>query len=770
MSKILKVLGLAVVVLVVVGALLFSGRAPEAMYQAIPGYFEDPDQLWAVDPFAPSVVTPAETPTSIVSERAKRQEKARSDLEIESEGVILFGDTHVHSTNSSDAFLFSLPALYGGEGAFPPSYACDYARFVSQLDFYFLTDHAEAYTPERWADAIDAVRQCDQTSGEEGQQDVIAFMGYEWTQSGETPETHFGHHNVLFKGLADDELPKRPIAVASKVVGSIAARDESSKLPVAVQIIDARHGDYYRSYNRLIEDMASTPNCDMDVPSPELPADCYERVATPGELYERLDQGGLDAIVIPHGMAWGIYTPPESNWSHQLNPANADMDKTRLIEVYSGHGNSEVYREQAERPLDENGKPYCAEPTATYLPACWQAGEIIRTRCLEEGLDDSTCDGRATEARQNFVDVESAKGFLTVPSASAQEWKDSGQARGAFLPAFHYRAKKSAQYGLALRNFDVEGEPLRYDWGFIASTDTHSARAAHGFKQFARLFVTDANGGRADFWIDLVVGKGPDPIAESNPISEIDIPNNIRSVEFERLGSFLSLGGVAAVHAIDRTRDGIWDAMKRKEVYGTSGPKILLWFDLLNGPDGETPMGSHVASAENPKFRVKAAGSFRQKPGCPDYVKEAMEANHLKKLSHGECYFPSDERYKIDRVEVIRIKPQNHEGEEVGPLIEDAWQVFECEPDPKGCVVEFEDPEYATAGRDTVYYVRALEEETPTVNAGNLRATYDDEGNVLETRPCYGDIRTDNKDDCLADAHQRAWSSPIYVDFESKEL
>ena len=64
--------------------------------------------------------------------------------------------------------------------------------------------------------------------------------------------------------------------------------------------------------------------------------------------------------------------------------------------------------------------------------------------------------------------------------------------------------------------------------------------------------------------------------------------------EFERFSSFFGTGGLVAVHSSGRDRNSIWNALGRKEVYGTSGDRILLWFDLLRDSGADLPMGSET--------------------------------------------------------------------------------------------------------------------------------------------------------------------------------
>ena len=511
-------------------------------------------------------------------------------------------------------------------------------------------------------------------------------------------------------------------------------------------------------------------SCPEGVAERDLPLDCIERAGTPAELFAKLDDWGHDALVIPHGTTWGFYTPPGSTWQKQLVGDMHDPERQTLIEVYSGHGDSEVYRDWRAVEIASDGSLTCPEPRADYLPSCWRAGEIIRERCLAEPLGAEECERRAREAR-NHAARAGVAGHRTVPGESAADWLDAGQCRDCQEPAFNYRPGGSAQYIQAIGNFDESSErPRRFRMGFMASSDNHWARPGTGYKEKYRVGMTESLGGT-----QLAGGRdaGPianvftppeeAPIAESQPF-EIDGPG-FQIFETERQASFLTTGGLIAAHAEGRDREAIWGALKRREVYGTSGPRMLLWFELLNPPGsrGQTlPMGSAATLDRDPIFQARAVGSFEQQEGCPEYSLEALSPERLEHLCKGECHHPSDVRRLITRIEVVRIQPQNSPDEPLVGRIQDPWRTFTCEPDPAGCALTFTDPDFLRDGRDALYYVRAFEAPKPTINAGNLRCDRDGQGNCLEVHPCPGE--GGREDDCLAPSEPRAWSSPIFTD------
>lgn len=77
------------------------------------------------------------------------------------------------------------------------------------------------------------------------------------------------------------------------------------------------------------------------------------------------------------------------------------------------------------------------------------------------------------------------------------------------------------------------------------------------------------------------------------------------------------------------------------------------------------------------------------------------------------------------------IRPQQFENEAIDPLIEDAWRVHHCPETGEGC-------------------------------------EYDENGVCVTMRDCGSDPRAPG--DCLAPAQHRAWSSPIFVNFDKQDL
>jgi hypothetical protein len=695
-------------------------------------------------------------PGGVIAERVASRRVAGED-----EDQILFGDLHVHTTISVDAYQFSLPIL-GGSGLHPLADACDFARYCSALDFWASTDHAESITPKRWSMVKDSVRACQKVAGDDANPDLVSFIGFEWTQVGRVPQDHFGHKNVIFRDLDDDKVSARAIATGAL---SLAA-------PISPLVVtqDFKNRQDYFDYNKFMSTTRATPVCDAAAPSDKLPKDCLETAKTPGDLVRKLfDEQKLSPLIIPHGTTWGFYTPPGTTWAKALDP-RARPDKFPIIEVYSGHGNSEEYRSWTGVIVASDGKQTCPDATPDHLPGCRRAGQLMLERCLKAKIAPDECEKRAATARQNYVDMH-AFGHLAVPGATGADWLDAGQCTDCFLPAFNYRPKTSAQAGLATSRFeDASAQATRFNWGFIGSSDNHRARPGTGYKQYDRRNNTEATGAPNEDWRKLLIGAPGDaddenPQPQSLPLDDIAKLPGLRTIEGERQAAFLLTGGLAAVHAKGRSREAIWDALQRREVYGTSGPKILLWFHAVDTAGAKTPMGGRVGARQAPTFQVRAVGAFKQKAGCPDFAKTGLDETRIGKICGGECDNPSDERANIARIEVVKIRPQSKPDEDLTPLVQDRFIVHRCTPSGDGsCTFTFTDPSYATDRRDALYYVKAIQEPEPTINADPLKCERDAAGKCVKVNLCYGDYRS-GADDCTAPAEPRAWSSPIYVDY-----
>ncbi|MCP4897690.1 MAG: DUF3604 domain-containing protein [bacterium] len=93
-----------------------------------------------------------------------------------------------------------------------------------------------------------------------------------------------------------------------------------------------------------------------------------------------------------------------------------------------------------------------------------------------------------------------------------------------------------------------------YKFGLVGSTDSHTALAA----------VEEEN------FFGKATNAEPSPRRMLHPFSKTE------NGAFE--GYELTASGYAAIWAKENTREAIWDAMERKEVYGTTGPRITVRF------------------------------------------------------------------------------------------------------------------------------------------------------------------------------------------------
>ncbi|MBW2291389.1 MAG: DUF3604 domain-containing protein [Deltaproteobacteria bacterium] len=295
-------------------------------------------------------------------------------------------------------------------------------------------------------------------------------------------------------------------------------------------------------------------------------------------------------------------------------------------------------------------------------------------------------------------------------------------------------ARQGLKVGLELER-ELGFNPFAF--GMIGSTDTHNA-----------------NPGDAEEW-DFVGKVG---LISSPAIRRIrDAPGAPSDQKpYQSILQFHTSGGLAAVWAEENTRDAIFDAMKRREVYATSGPRITLrffagWgFDesvaqqrdaIAVATEGGVPMGGVLRSAPDeaasPTFYVAALGDSMSAPlqrvqiikGWIDAEGQTHEKVRDIACADGLEVDPTSLRCPDNgaTVDLATCKPTSGSG---------AMQLMTAWKDP-----EFDPSEGA------FYYVRVL--QNPTCRW----STYDA-------------LRLGREPDPRVPAtlRERGWSSPIWID------
>ena len=211
-----------------------------------------------------------------------------------------------------------------------------------------------------------------------------------------------------------------------------------------------------------------------------------------------------------------------------------------------------------------------------------------------------------------------------------------------------------------------------------------------------------------------------------------------------------SPGGLIGVWAEQNTRDDIFDAMKRKEVFGTSGPRIQPRFfggwelsaDLCSNPEmisaaysQGVPMGSDLPgkSGTAPRFLVSAAADAgtEQYPGMPLQRVQVIKG------------WADEEGNHHQRVYDVAGDPDNGAGVDLET----------CQPHGDGfaqlCTV-WEDPEF-DANTRAVYYLRAVENPSCRYSAWQCLDIPEEERPADCAEPRVNPV-----------IQERAWSSPIW--------
>ncbi len=264
-----------------------------------------------------------------------------------------------------------------------------------------------------------------------------------------------------------------------------------------------------------------------------------------------------------------------------------------------------------------------------------------------------------------------------------------------------------------------------YQFGVIGSTDTHTGLPSAEEDNFWGKMATDS--------IPENKSRGWEEGAHS--------PD----------GWAMSASGLAAVWTEENTRESIMAAMKRKETYATTGPRIRLQF-FGAGDFGDIDLASATLYAEATAAGVPMGGELSGGESAPEFLvladKDPLGAN-LDRIQIVKGWLGADGEQQ-ERIYNVSWSGEREPGPDgklpaVGNTVDLKTGAFENSIGAPQLSARWSDPDFV-AGQPAFYYVRVL--QIPTARHSKLDAI------------ALGQDQAADHPDTI---QERAYSSPIWI-------
>tara|TARA_A100001234_G_C12636074_1_gene390131 strand:+ start:557 stop:2617 length:2061 start_codon:yes stop_codon:yes gene_type:complete len=635
------------------------------------------------------MITRTEVPWDIQTDKAF----VNSNLDSQSKRVALFGDTHVHTTYSFDAYSFGTTATpddayrfaKGGIVIHPAGFE---TKLKKPLDFYVVTDHGLFLGIVREA-ATEGTRLYENYSSESVRDLNIpenlnlntlekrsgTFLGYV-----------FAANAAVMQGNLDPNYLVQISRDAWKDI--IGAADRHNNPGTFTTFVGYEYTSSTDAMDNLHRNVIFRGDGNR---YPELP---FSRMNSldPEDLWDWMDNlraQGIESMAIPHNS----------------NGSGAQMFKLK----------------------DFDGNEFDSEYVAKRL-----RNEPIVEITQIKGTSDTH---PALSKNDEWADFE----IMPWKVATMEISKVEG---GSYV-------REALLNGLKL---ELEGKGNPFKFGFIGSTDGHTAASSLDEENyFAKVGLLDSTPelrGSIPITTQALLERGDSPITGGSFQKDIDGKKYVNA-------SSISYGasGLAAVWAEENTRESIYSALRRKEAFATSGPRIKVRFfagydfnnEMINDENlikhlyekGHS-MGSDILNTikkSEPEFFVWAVQDADSAPlQRLQVIKGYVEDGEIKEIV-----------FDVACSDGLDVNPNNYRCPDNGAQV----NLDDCSYDSSTGSSElktfWKDPTYIK-GQRVFYYVRVL--ENPTCRW----STWDALRNNVEPRSDYPKT-----------IQERAWSSPIHL-------